>query len=74
VAEYSDGKRSSKANLLKEIGRYSAIGLEMVFAVGIGAAVGVMLDKYLKTSPWLTLLFIILGSIAGFRGLFRLIK
>lgn len=60
--------------LLKKVVRYSAVGFEMVLSVGVGAAIGVYLDRYFGTKPWLTLAFIILGSIAGFIEIFRLVK
>jgi len=54
--------------------RYSAIGLEIGFSVAIGVAIGYYLDRYFKTGPWLTLIFLILGVVAGLRSLFSLIK
>ncbi|MBI5967313.1 MAG: AtpZ/AtpI family protein [Deltaproteobacteria bacterium] len=54
--------------------RYSAIGLEMGFSVAIGAAIGYYLDRFFDTGPWLTLIFLILGAVAGFRSLFSLMK
>jgi ATP synthase protein I len=42
----------------------------MVFATVIGLFVGLKLDEWLGTSPWLTGLFLLLGIIAGFRNLF----
>jgi len=63
-----------KKKLYKQVTRYSAIGLEMGFSVAIGAAIGYYLDKYLDTGPWLTLIFLILGVVAGFRSLFSLMR
>ncbi len=63
-----------KKKLYKQIARYSAIGLEMGFSVAIGAAMGYYLDRFFKTGPWLTLIFLILGVIAGFRSLFSIMK
>lgn len=63
-----------KRKLYRQVARYSAIGLEMGFSVAIGAAIGYLLDKYFGTSPWLTLIFLILGVVAGFRSLFSLMK
>jgi len=54
--------------------RYSAVGLEMGFSVAIGVAIGYWLDRYFHTQPWLTLIFLILGVVAGFRSLFSLMK
>jgi ATP synthase protein I len=66
--------REDRKNLYKKVGRYSAIGLEMGFSVAIGVAIGYFLDRYFNTKPWLTLVFLILGVIAGFRSLFSLMK
>ena len=46
----------------------------MGFSVAIGVAIGYGLDRYFHTGPWLTLIFLILGVVAGFRGLFSLMK
>jgi ATP synthase protein I len=63
-----------KKKLYKKVARYSAIGLEMGFSVAIGVAIGYFLDRFLRTGPWLTLIFLIFGVIAGFRSLFSLMK
>jgi ATP synthase protein I len=52
----------------------SSVGLEMGIAVGLGLLAGYYLDKWLHTSPWMLLLWMVLGLVAGFRGVFRAIK
>jgi ATP synthase protein I len=42
----------------------------MVFATVVGLYIGLKLDEWLGTSPWLTALFLLIGIIAGFRNLF----
>jgi F0F1-type ATP synthase assembly protein I len=49
----------------------SAAGLELGLSVAIGALFGGWLDGKLGTAPWLMIVFLILGAIAGFRGLLR---
>ncbi len=44
----------------------------MVFSTLIGLAMGYYLDKWLETDPWLTLIFLVLGIISGFRNIFIL--
>ena len=44
----------------------------MVASTFIGLAMGYFLDKWLGTSPWLTLIFLGLGIISGFRNIFIL--
>lgn len=48
----------------------STIGLSMVFATFIGLAIGYWLDKVFDTSPWLTLIFLVVGIVAGFRNIY----
>ena len=52
----------------------SSVGLEMGISVGLGLLVGYYLDKWLHTSPWMMILWMLLGLVAGFRGVFRAIK
>ncbi len=54
--------------------RLSTVGLTLAIAVGIGAVGGLYLDDYLGTEPWLTILGVLLGSVAGFHQLIREIK
>ncbi len=56
------------------LGVLSTVGLAMVFATVIGLFIGIKLDAWLGTSPWLTALFFLLGLIAGFRNLFLHVK
>ncbi len=56
--------------LIRMLGVLSTLGLTMVFATVIGLFIGLELDKWLGTSPWLTALFLLMGIIAGFRNLF----
>ncbi len=52
----------------------SSMGIAMVLATVIGLAIGYFLDKWLDTSPWLTMIFLIIGIIAGFRNLYMIGK
>ena len=52
----------------------SSIGISVVAAILIGTAMGVYLDKVFKTKPYLTLLFMVLGIIAGFKNIFYFLK
>ena len=47
----------------------SVIGLHMVVAVFIGFGAGLFLDKIFNTAPWLTIIFLLVGIIAGFKNL-----
>ena len=44
----------------------------MVASCFIGLAMGYYLDKWLGTSPWLTLIFLGLGIVSAFRNVYIL--
>jgi ATP synthase protein I len=50
----------------------SSLGIAMVAAILIGLFIGYQLDKWLETSPWFTLIFLVFGIISGFRNIFIL--
>ena len=52
----------------------STVGLNLVFSTFIGLAIGYGLDSLFKTSPWLTIIFLVIGIIAGFRELLLMAK
>ncbi len=60
--------------LPKEFIRASSIGLNLVLSTFVGLAIGYFLDRYFNTSPWLTVVFLVLGIVAGFRELWRFAK
>lgn len=60
--------------LFKSLGFLSSIGISMVASTIIGLAMGYYLDQWLETSPWLTLIFLVFGIIAGFRNMFILTR
>jgi ATP synthase protein I len=52
----------------------SSVGLELGLSVGIGLLIGYYMDKWLGTTPWLLLLWMVFGLIAGFRGVIRAVN
>ncbi|RTZ93677.1 MAG: hypothetical protein DSY91_01630 [Deltaproteobacteria bacterium] len=56
------------------VSKYGTIGLEMGICVFLGVIIGAYLDKFLHTSPWMTLLFTLFGLIAGFKSLYKLAR
>lgn len=66
-------KQDRKA-FFRELGQYSALGLEMAVSVVIGLAVGYYLDDWLGTGPWLTVVWLAIGFAAGVRSLYRAAK
>ena len=65
---------SANDNRYRKYLRLSTVGLELGLSVIIGLLIGQWLDKKFDTEPWLLLLFLLFGLVAGFRSLFRLLK
>lgn len=51
-----------------------SVGLGLVISTFIGLGLGYWLDGLFKTSPWLTIIFLILGIVSGFRDLLRMAR
>lgn len=51
--------------------KYSAVAFEFIGSIAAGVFLGSALDAWLRTEPWLVLTMTILGTVAGF---FRMIK
>ncbi len=49
----------------------SSVGLELGIAVIVGLLGGMWLDSHFGTTPWLMLLFLVFGLVAGFRNVLR---
>ncbi|MFC1850137.1 AtpZ/AtpI family protein [candidate division CSSED10-310 bacterium] len=59
---------------LRDLGILSSLGIMFVLSTFIGLAMGYHLDKWLDTSPYLTILFLLFGIAAAFLSLYREIK
>jgi ATP synthase protein I len=66
-------KKETKRSL-RELAYYSSLGLSVSLAIFIGLAVGIYLDRRFGTSPWCTLIFLVIGIIAGFRNIAIVIR
>lgn len=61
-----------KRQLFRTLSFLSSVGISMVASTFIGLAMGYYLDKWLGTSPWLTLIFLGFGIVSGFRNIYIL--
>jgi ATP synthase protein I len=59
---------------MKELAYFSSLGLSMALSVFIGLAIGIYLDRVFDITPWLTLVFLAMGIIAGYRNIALAIK
>jgi ATP synthase protein I len=47
------------------------IGVDLVAALIVGVGIGILLDRWLGTSPWMLVLFFVLGAAAGMMNVYR---
>jgi ATP synthase protein I len=57
--------------LIDQLSTAGTIGLNLVSSTFIGLAMGWFLDKWLGTKPWLLLVMLLFGIVAGFRSVIR---
>lgn len=63
-----------KRQLLRSLSFLSGVGISMVAASFIGLFIGIYLDKWLGTKPWMTMIWLGFGIAAGFRNIFILTR
>ena len=59
---------------IRLIGQLSTVGLSFVFAIVLGFGGGYLLDGWLGTKPWLTLLGFFAGLAAGVMNVYRVMQ
>ncbi len=64
------GLSSSQGNAL---GMGLRVGVELVSALAVAVAIGWFLDRWLHTTPFLLMLFVVLGGAAGVANVWRLV-
>lgn len=64
----------NRKELFRLVSRFATIGLEMGFSVVIGLLMGIYLDRYLNTTPWMTIIFLLFGIAAAFMAMIRVAK
>ncbi|MEW6739577.1 MAG: AtpZ/AtpI family protein [Nitrospirota bacterium] len=67
-------EKQPEKTLFKQLLEASSVGIHLVVSTFVGLAIGYGLDKLFGTSPYLTVIFLIIGIIAGFRELIRIAK
>ncbi len=55
----------------KQVGYLSAVGLEVAVSTVVGLFAGRWLDGKLGTDPFLMIVGLVLGVVAGFRSVYR---
>jgi ATP synthase protein I len=65
--------RRASGRTVRNVGALSAVGLSLVVAIVMGAAIGYGLDAWLGTRPWLFLLGFVMGVAAGILSVLRVV-
>lgn len=63
--------RKQQADTYRALGTVGAVGMAFVLAIVLGFWIGHVLDGWLGTSPWLTILFFFFGLAAGVVNVYR---
>lgn len=74
MANPSKFTKKERRELFRAMGLVTQIGFTMAACIGIGVLLGMFLDGRLGTSPWLLLIFSLLGCLSAFKFLFDLAK
>jgi len=64
-------KPSSRSRGASDIGVGAKVVVDMVAGVGVGGGIGWGLDWWLGTKPWLLVVFLMLGFVAGLLNVIR---
>ena len=66
-------EKQKKGDFIRYLGMASTVGINMVVSTFVGFALGYwVIDKYLNSYPWFTIVLTALGIVAGFRFLFKI--
>jgi ATP synthase protein I len=65
---------TKEKSYIRQLAEWSAVGLELGISVVAGLIVGDFIDRYFKTTPVFTLIFLALGFGGGVLNIFRLMK
>lgn len=65
-------EKASNAGIGKAMGTGFRVASELAAAIMVGGFIGWTLDKWMGTSPWFLLVFLVLGIIAGFWNVYKL--
>ena len=60
---------NSNNGIMQALAFLSQIGITIVVCVAIGIFLGGLLDKWLGTSPWLLIIFILIGIGAAIKSI-----
>lgn len=66
-------KSNENRDILRAIALFTQLGLSMAACVFVGVLAGKLLDRWLGTSPWLLVLFSLIGGAAAFKVMYDIV-
>jgi F0F1-type ATP synthase assembly protein I len=70
----SDSAPKSGFSTFKYAGMAGKIAFGPMGPIIAGCFIGIYLDKRLNTTPWMTIVLLLLGLVTGFGGLYSMFK
>ena len=67
-------QKSSYSNAFRDAGPYLTLGLELGLTMIAWSVIGYLLDRWLETTPWLTMAGVLIGMVSLFIQLVRAAK
>ena len=74
MSNKDNNEKKSTNDIIRSLSQLSHIGISITVCIFIGVFLGRFLDSFFGTSPWLLLLFSLMGMGAAFKYLYDLSK
>jgi ATP synthase protein I len=65
------GPKKPLSDTVRQLGALSTVGFSFVLAIVLGVGLGVLVDRWLDSSPWGFFLFFVFGLVAGVLNVYR---
>ena len=66
--------KSELKAIYRALGLITYMGVSVVACIGLGIFIGWALDRWLGTTPWMQLVFSLLGCIAAIKAIYNMAK
>lgn len=66
-------KDNGNREMLKALSMFTQLGVSMAACVFVGVMAGKLLDRWLGTSPWLLIVFSLIGGAASFKIMYEIV-
>ena len=74
INNYENEQKSNNFSKKKGAGFGFRVSTEIVAALVVGVVIGIIVDNYFNTEPFGLIIFFILGALAGFLNIYRVMR